>query len=100
MFDNGVLTEERYLDLINPEKWNNSLILHESGVPPIHTPSKVLAQLPEDVKSRIRLCHVAAKDVVPDSGLQISSTGLENTVVLIKDTDNEKLRIIRSLNLI
>jgi uncharacterized protein (DUF2252 family) len=43
MLDNGVLSQERYEDLISPEKWNNSLILHEAGVPPIHTPSKVLA---------------------------------------------------------
>jgi hypothetical protein len=38
--------------------------------------------------------------VAPDSGLTISQTGLENTIILIKESENEKLRIIRSLNLI
>ena len=46
MFDKGVLTEERYNYLISDEKWKCSLILHEAGVPPIHTPAKLLALLP------------------------------------------------------
>ena len=29
---------------------DGKLVLHEAGVPPIHTPVTVLAQLPEDVK--------------------------------------------------
>ena len=30
------MTKERYDDLIN-NKWNHDIILHEAGVPPIHT---------------------------------------------------------------
>ncbi len=28
-------------------KWNHDLILHEMGVPPIHTPKEILAALPD-----------------------------------------------------
>lgn len=50
MFEKGVLTKDRYDSIMNEDKWNNTIILHEAGVPPIHTPVKVLAKLPEDVK--------------------------------------------------
>jgi len=54
---------------MSEDKWKCDLILHEAGVPPIHTPSKVLAQLPDAVKRNIRLIHAAAKDIPVDSGL-------------------------------
>jgi hypothetical protein len=63
MFENGVLTKERLDQLMCPKKWENTLILHEAGVPPIHTPAKVLAALPAEVKEKIKLIHVAAKDI-------------------------------------
>lgn len=34
------------------------LILHEAGVPPIHTPISVLSSLPEEIKRKIMLYHV------------------------------------------
>jgi len=43
-----ILNEKRYQQLINV-KFDHTLILHEAGVPPIHTPQKVLAGLSEDV---------------------------------------------------
>ena len=69
--------------LLSDWKWKSDLILHEAGVPPIHTPAKVLAQLPAEVKAKIRLIHVASKDVPADCGLQVPETGFENTFVLI-----------------
>lgn len=60
---------KRYESLANI-KWIHSVILHEAGVPPIHTPISSLIKLPEDVKKRIHLVHVAEKDVRPDSGLK------------------------------
>ena len=68
---------------MSPQKWEHSLILHEAGVPPIHTPAKILALLPADVKSRLRLIHVASKDIPADSGLSAPATGIENSIVLI-----------------
>ena len=83
IFEKGVLSESRYNFLIGEDKWKNTLILHEAGVPPIHTPAKLLALLPTEVKEKIRLIHTAAKDIPPDSGLKVPGIGLENTIVLI-----------------
>jgi len=46
------------------------------GVPPIHTPASVLANLPKDVKKRLYVVHVAAKDIPKDSGLKAAIPGL------------------------
>ena len=48
MVENGVLTEERYQSLID-NKWNHDIILHEAGVPPLHTPVDLLKELPNSV---------------------------------------------------
>ena len=45
----GLMTQKRYEMLAGVKLGNYSLILHEAGVPPIHTPISVLANLPSDV---------------------------------------------------
>jgi hypothetical protein len=45
----GILPEKRYESLVNV-KWIHSVIIHEAGVPPIHTPLSALASLPADVE--------------------------------------------------
>lgn len=44
----NILNEKRYDQLVSV-KFDHTLILHEAGVPPIHTPQEVLAKLSEDV---------------------------------------------------
>ena len=39
------------------------MILHEAGIPPIHTPINVLNKLDEKIKNNLLLYHVAKKDV-------------------------------------
>ncbi|MFX9073399.1 hypothetical protein ABTN28_19245, partial [Acinetobacter baumannii] len=63
-------------------KWHHSLILHEAGVPPIHTPVSVLASFPAEVKERLYLVHTSQKSLPPDSGLKIAPEGVENTLLL------------------
>ena len=46
---------------INWHKYD--LILHEAGVPPIHTSTDILKNLPESGKSKLYLVHIAEKDV-------------------------------------
>ena len=60
--------------------WHHSVVLHEAGVPPLHTPAKVLAELPERARKNLYVVHIAAKDV-PES-LQSAPVGLENTIRL------------------
>lgn len=57
--------------------------MHEAGVPPIHTPMKVLAELPEKYKENMYLVHVSAKDVPKDQNLKVAKTGIDNTIVFM-----------------
>jgi CRP-like cAMP-binding protein/ribonuclease BN (tRNA processing enzyme) len=81
MFDEGVLSRERYLDLVAFPA-HHSAILHEAGIPPLHTPTSALAELPDEVKRRLYLVHIAEKDVPVESGLRAARVGLEHTLRL------------------
>ena len=65
---------------INWDKYD--LILHEAGVPPIHTSTKVLSNLPPEVQKKLYLVHIAEKDVPNDGLLKPAKTGLSNTLCL------------------
>ena len=77
--DEGVLSPGRYADLI-AFPWHHSVVLHEAGVPPLHTPIAALAALPDEAKRRLYLVHVAERDVPPDLGLKVARVGLEHTL--------------------
>lgn len=44
-------------------KFKHDIIVHEAGVPPIHTPTSVLKDLPEDIKHSMLIVHSSAKDL-------------------------------------
>jgi hypothetical protein len=52
MLNQGYFNVQRYeqLALVDFKKYD--LILHEAGVPPIHTPVSILQALPADVSER------------------------------------------------
>jgi len=77
--DLGVITPERCEDLID-FPWHHTVVLHEAGVPPLHTPTSVLAKLPDEVKERLYLVHIAEKDVPRDVGLKAAKVGLDHTI--------------------
>lgn len=77
----GVLSEGRRRALAE-FPWHHSAIFHEAGVPPLHTPVAVLAGLPEDVKQRLYLTHIAEKDLPKDKGLKVGKNGIEHTIRL------------------
>ena len=77
----GYLSQKRFESLANI-KWIHTVILHEAGVPPIHTPITALSCLPPEVKNRMYLVHVAAKDVKIETGLKAAQSGVENTIVI------------------
>jgi CRP-like cAMP-binding protein/ribonuclease BN (tRNA processing enzyme) len=81
MYEEGVFDRARYEALVTfPE--HHSVILHEAGIPPLHTPTSALAQLSDDVKKRLYLVHIAAKDVPQGVGLRAAREGLEHTIRL------------------
>ena len=79
MFDKGILDRARFDDLIGFPA-HHSAILHEAGVPPLHTPTTALAELSDDIKKRLYLVHIAEKDVPTDKGLRAARVGLEHTI--------------------
>lgn len=83
--DLGVLSNERCEDLID-FPWHHTVVIHEAGVPPLHTPATVLADLPEEHKERLYLVHIAEKDLPKDRGLKSARVGLEQTIRIPVDS--------------
>lgn len=81
----GVISEGRKHDLVD-FPWHHTVIFHEAGVPPLHTPTSVLAALPEDVKKRLYLTHIAEKDLPKDKGLKTAKGGIEHTIRIESET--------------
>jgi CRP-like cAMP-binding protein/phosphoribosyl 1,2-cyclic phosphodiesterase len=79
--DSGVITPERRDALID-FPWHHSVVLHEAGVPPLHTPTSSLAALPAHVKERLYLVHIAKKDIPEGAGLKAAEVGLEKTLAI------------------
>lgn len=73
-----VIGKRRADDLI-AFPFRDTLVLHEAGIPPLHTPAARLAQLPDDVKENLWLVHIADKDLPAGQGLKTAKTGLQNT---------------------
>ena len=88
MHEDGVLSAGRKKALID-FPWDSDLILHEAGVPPIHTPVSFLADLPDAVKQRMYLVHTSEKDVPRGKGLRVAREGSENTLVVDVDLDSD-----------
>lgn len=83
--ETGVISSGRR-DALLGFPWHHSMIFHEAGVPPLHTPVAPLAALPPDVKERLYLVHIAKKDVPPDCGLKTADVGLEHTKRIAVET--------------
>ena len=84
LYEKGYISEGRRDKLIN-FPWHHDLILHEAGVPPIHTPLATLEALPDDVKQRLYIVHKPSKDVPTDRGLKSALVGPQNTLVISTD---------------
>src|SRR5262249_42649915 len=81
MHREGIIGAERR-DALLAFPWPHSLVVHEAGVPPIHTPVGRLAELSDDVKRRLRLIHIAEHALPPEAGLRLARTGFDETLVL------------------
>lgn len=79
MLDEGIIDHRRYEQLRN-FAWESDVIYHEAGIPPLHTPVSYLATLSEEIRRKMVLFHIAAKDVPDDGRLQRATFGIENTL--------------------
>ena len=56
----------------------SDLLLHEAGVPPIHTPAAPLLALPAAVRSNLRIIHVSDQRAATDfKGIEMVRAGFE-----------------------
>lgn len=90
LYQKGVLSADRRDDLLDVP-WESSLLLHEAGIPPIHTPMSVLQALPEEVKSHMYLVHVSESAIPADSGLRLATPGIEGTMEIAVTTPAKSL---------
>ncbi len=79
LLDTGVISRERY-DQLRNFPWDSKVIYHESGIPPLHTPIAYLNSLPEDIKKRTVIYHIAKKDFPAETSLTLATFGIEHTL--------------------
>jgi CRP-like cAMP-binding protein/phosphoribosyl 1,2-cyclic phosphodiesterase len=79
LHEEGLLSKDRLKDLLSFE-WGADLILHEAGIPPIHTPVEALIAQPDDVKERLYVNHISADRIPRDSGLKLAPPGVRDTL--------------------
>ncbi|HMB01956.1 MAG TPA: cyclic nucleotide-binding domain-containing protein, partial [Spirochaetota bacterium] len=77
-----VLTPERYQELKNFPWETTDYIYHEAGVPPIHTPVSFLQSLPEHIKKKITVYHIAEKDFPEDKSLTLARFGIADSLIV------------------
>lgn len=94
----GFMDRERREELLH-FNWNHDLILHECGVPPLHTSLEVLQALPADVRARMRVVHTTPSRVPADCGLQLAEPGPQGTLE-IKVQAPPEARLLRNLALL
>ena len=81
MRDEGALSPGRAADLLD-FPWDHDLIIHEAGVPPLHTSIDVLGGLSDDIKARLHVVHTTAGAIPDGSGLHLAPLGLDGTIRL------------------
>lgn len=81
LHESGVFSEKRLESLLTFAFKSSDLIIHECGVPPIHTPESALAAMDDDLKKKTVVVH-CHQLTVPNSGLRIPGTGMNNTIVV------------------
>ncbi|MBM3271150.1 MAG: cyclic nucleotide-binding domain-containing protein, partial [Candidatus Sericytochromatia bacterium] len=69
-------------DQLHNFPWHHDLVIHEAGIPPIHTRADLLAKQPPETKRRMMLIHISPRNLPDEYGLQIAPAGLDGTVCL------------------
>ncbi|EFA85631.1 cGMP-stimulated cGMP phosphodiesterase [Heterostelium album PN500] len=103
-FDPSRIKEMNCQNIMNTQRmnfflkpWNHTVVLHEAGVPPIHTPVSVLASLSPEIKNRLYLVHISEHSLPTSSGLKIAREGVNHTLRLDveKQTHSEAVDILK-----
>jgi CRP-like cAMP-binding protein/phosphoribosyl 1,2-cyclic phosphodiesterase len=99
LFERGDVNRYRMIELTN-FPWHHTVIFHEAGIPPLHTPISNLVELPESVKKRIYLIHTSDKLIPEGSSLKKAPDGRVESIVIPVNPppSNEALEFLDVLN--
>lgn len=99
LYEKGVINRTRMVELLG-FPWHHTVIFHEAGMPPLHTPMKSLCELPDSVKSHLYLMHLSDAKIPKDSGLKKAPDGRESSIEISVSTSptNEALEYLDVLN--
>ena len=78
LFREGIISEKRYEEFRN-FPWDSTVVYHESGVPPLHTPVAFLDSLPEDLQRKTMVYHIPKKSMPQKTLLTLARFGMEHT---------------------
>ncbi len=62
--------------------WHHNLVLHECGIPPIHTPVDYLVSLPPEDRRNIYVVHTDPAKLPKDAGIKPMLPDIQNTLML------------------
>lgn len=99
LFKKGDINRYRMIELAN-FPWHHSVIFHEAGIPPLHTPMANLVKLPDSVKKRIYLIHVSDSTIPEGSNLHKAPDGRNKSIEIpvTSPQSNEALEHLSVLN--
>jgi hypothetical protein len=78
MYSEGVISKKRYEEFRN-FPWDSTVVYHELGVPPLHTPVSFLNSLPEDIQRKTMVYHIPGKAMPQQTHLTLARFGMEHT---------------------
>jgi CRP-like cAMP-binding protein/phosphoribosyl 1,2-cyclic phosphodiesterase len=79
LLSKGVINQARY-DQLQNFPWDSDVIYHESGIPPLHSSIDWLNSLPEKIKRKTVVYHIARKDFPNKTNLTLARFGIEHTL--------------------
>ena len=91
-----VFSRKRYEELAFRDFSKFDIILHESGIPPIHTPKSVFLEWPPHFQKNLYLFHCSCDSVKCNKELKVIRSGLENSLILIQDLPTRFLKPLNS----
>jgi CRP-like cAMP-binding protein len=98
IYAHGGLEIERRDELMHFD-WDHDLVLHEAGVPPLHTPLSIIFGRPEGDRRRTRVVHTTPSRFPDDAPVPLAEAGRGGTLALDVALKGEQ-RAIRNLSLL
>lgn len=81
LYERGDINRYRMVELTN-FPWHHTVVFHEAGVPPLHTPMQNLVNLPDSVKEHLYLMHLSDAKVPKGVGLRKAPNGRDASIVI------------------